>query len=395
VRTQDFLKQVAPSPKEIEDYQSDHSEELTRPKVIRVREIFLPLPAKAGPSGRQQLKERAEELLKQARLGKDFSQLAKAASQDEAGRVQGAEPGSVTRGQKGDAWDKVAFALAPGETGLVQTDKGFHLIMLAGIQKTEPLPAPEAKARALELLKERKSRELAREEAKRLQAETATTSFPEVAKKNKLALQETPLFTLTEPVPGLGAVRAFNQEAFSLKPKEVGLAEVPQGFAVLQATERQAAHLPSFEEAKGQVVKMYSRQEAEKMTAKEADQILARLHKGEPLAKVAAQAALPLKDSGYFTRTEGFLEQPLAEPLISGAFQLSAAKPYPNKPIFWQGKYYLLAFKNRRLPSPEDFQKDREALERRILANKQQLLLEAWFKEEWQRAQVSKPRQAS
>jgi peptidyl-prolyl cis-trans isomerase D len=395
VQSQDFLKKVAPTPQELEDYLSDHSEDLTRPKVVRVREIFLALPAKAGASGRQQVKERAEELLKQARQGKDFAQLARAAAQDEAGRAQVGEPALVARGQKGEAWDKVAFALAPGEVGLAQTDKGFYLIMLESIQKTEPLPAPEAKARALELLKGQKSRELAREEAKRLQAEAATTPFPEVAKKNKLTTQETPLFTLTEPLAALGGARAFNQEAFTLKPQEVGLAEVPQGFAVMQAAERQAAHLPPFEEVKDQMIKSISRQGAEKMAAKEADQILARLRKGEPLAKVAAQAALPLRDSGYFTRPDGFLQQPLAEPLTSGAFQLSAQQPYPDKPIFWQGKYYLLAFKNRRLPSPEDFQKDREDLERRILTNKRQLLLEAWFKEEWLRAQVSKPRQPS
>jgi peptidyl-prolyl cis-trans isomerase D len=395
VRSQDFLKQAEVSPQETEEYLKEHSGELVRPLVIRAREIFLALPAKANAAAKQQLKEKAEELLKQARQGQDFAQLARTASQDETSRMQGGDLGLVTRGKKGEAWDKVAFALAPGEVGLAQTDKGFHLIMLEDVQKTEPLPGAEAKARALEKIKEAKSRELARDEAKRLQSETATTSFPEVAKKSKLTIQETPLFTLTEPIPGLGAVRAFNQEAFSLKAQEVGLAEVPQGFAVLQSTERQAAHLPSFEEARDKVRQAVSRQESQKMAEKEAEQVLSRLRQGEPLAKVAAQAALPLKDSGYFTRLQGFLQQPLAEPLTSAAFQLSDKHPYPDKPAFWQGKYYLMAFKNRRLPSPEDFQKERENLESRILEDKRQVLLEAWFKQEWQRAQVSKPREGS
>jgi peptidyl-prolyl cis-trans isomerase D len=138
-----------------------------------------------------------------------------------------------------------------------------------------------------------------------------------------------------------------------------------------------------------------ARQEAQKMAEKEAEQLLTRLRHGEPLAKVAAQAALPFKDSNYFTRLQGFMQQPLAESLTTAAFQLSDKQPYPDKPTFWRGKYYLLAFKNKRQPSPEDFQKDRENLERRILEDKRQVLLEAWFKEEWQRAQVSKPRQGS
>ncbi len=387
IRSQDFLKKVELSPQETEDYLSDHRSELVRPMVIRVREIFLALPAKDSSVSQQQVKQKAEDLSKQARQGKDFAQLARTLS-------QGGEPVSVTRGKKGEAWDKVAFALAPGETGLVQTAKGFHLIKLEEIQKSEPLPEAEAKARAQEKIKEGKSRELARDEAKRLQAEAATTSFQEVATKNKLTPQETPFITLTEPIPGLGAVRAFNKEAFSLKAKEVGLAEVPGGFAVLQDIERKAAYVPTLEEAKDKVRQAVARQEAQKMAEKEAGQLLTRLGQGEPLAKVAAQAALPLKDSGYFTRLQGFMQQPLAEPLTSAAFLLSDKQPYPDKPITWQGKYYLLAFKKRRLPTPEEFQKDRENLERRVLEDKRQVLLDAWFREEWQRAQVSKPRES-
>jgi peptidyl-prolyl cis-trans isomerase D len=387
IRSQDFLSKVKVSPDETEDYLSDHHSELVRPMVIQVREIVLALPEKANSERRQQVKQKAEELLKQARQGKDFAQLAHSLS-------QGGESVSMTRGKKGEAWDKVAFALAPGEIGLAQTAKGFHLIKLEGIQKSEPLPEAEAKARAQENIKAVKSRELARDEAKRLQAEAVTTSFQEMTAKNKLTPQETPFLSLVDPIPGLGAVRAFNKEAFSLKAKEVGLAEVPGGFAVLQDVERKAAYLPNLDEVKDKVRQEVAKQEAQKMAEKEAGQLLARLRQGEPPAKVAAQAALPLKDSGYFTRIQGFMQQPLAESLTGAAFLLSEKQPYPDKPVAWQGKYYLLAFKGKRLPTQEEFQKDRENLERRVLEEKRQVLLEAWFREEWRRARVSKPRQS-
>ena len=393
IRSQDFLKKVEVSPDDMADYVSDHRSELVRPTVIKVREIFLANPAKAGPESRKLLKQKAEELLKQANQpGSDFAQLAQTMSQDEAHKSQGGELGDVSRGKQGEAWDKVAFALAPGEIGLAQTATGFHIIKVEGIQKSEPLPEAEAKARALEKIKAEKSLELARDEAKRLQAEATTTSFKEMAQKNKLTPQETPFITLTEPVPGLGVVRAFNKEAFSLKTKEVGLAEVPGGFAVLQDMERKAAYVPTFEEVKDKVRQAVAKEDARNMAEKDAGQLLTRLRQGEPLAKVAAQAALPLKDSGYFTRLQGFMQQPLAEPLTSAAFLLTGKQPYPDKPIAWQGKYYLLAFKNRRLPTPEEFQKDRENLERRVLEDKQQVILDAWFREEWHRARVSKPR---
>uniref|UniRef100_A0A7C3ZA41 Periplasmic chaperone PpiD n=1 Tax=Desulfobacca acetoxidans TaxID=60893 RepID=A0A7C3ZA41_9BACT len=395
LRPEDFRKQVQITPEEIENYQKEHDSELVRPATIRGREIVLPMPPKGDADTRQQLKKKAEDLLRQARQGQDFAQLARTFSKDEAHRLQGGDLGPVTRGKKGEAWDKVAFALEPGQVGLAQTADGFHIIKLEEILKTEPLPEAEAKAWAAEKLKELKSRQLAHEEAKNLQAETATAPFQEAARKRKLAPLETPLFSLAEPIPGLGAVKAFNQEAFSLKAKEVGLAEVPEGFAVMQAMARQPAALLSFEEAKDKVRQAVARQEAQKMAEKEAGQLLARLRQGEALAKVAAQNALPVKDSGYFSRVQGFLQQPLAESLTSAAFQLSEKNPYPPRPIFWQGKYYLLAFKGRRAPDQEEFQKERENLERRILQDKRQVLLEAWFREEWRRAKVSKPKQQS
>jgi peptidyl-prolyl cis-trans isomerase D len=395
IRSQDFRKQVEVSPQETEEYLKEHSSELVRAKVIRVREIFLALPSKATEAKRRQVKQQAEELLKKVRQGQDFAELARTSSQDKASRKQGGELGPVSRGEKGTSWDKVAFALAPGEVGLAQTGKGYHLIKLEEIKETEDLPEAEAKAQALEKLKQEKSLKLARDEAKQLQADTARATFQEVMKKNHLTSQETPFFTQTEPIQGLGSVKDFNQEAFTLKPKEVGVAEVPEGFAVMQALRYQPAALPSLEKAKDKVRQVVARQQAQKMAEKEAEQLLKRLRQGESLSKLATQAGLSLKDSGYFTRMQGFRQQPLAEPLTSASFLLSKQRPYPGRPIFWQGKYYLLAFKDRKMPPPEEFQEERDNLERLVLQNKRQVLLEAWLREEWQRAQVRKPRQGS
>jgi len=394
-RSQDFLNQVEIAPKALEDYLKENRAVLVRPKVIQVREVFLALPAKASAKERQKLEEKAQDILEKARQGKDFAQLARTVSPDQASHKKGGDSSLVKRGQKPQAWEKVAFAMAPGEVNLARTDKGFYLIKLEEITEKEPLPEGEAKALALEKLKTKRSQILAQDEAKRLLAKTASISFAEMARQNKLTPKETPLLTRAEPIPGLGSVPAFNLEAFKLKPKEVGLVEMPQGFALLELVQRQAATLPPLAETKDRVRLAVARQQAKKLAAKEAEGLLAHLRKGEPLARVAAQAGLPLKDSGYFTRLQGFVDQPLAEPLTSAAFQLTNKQPYPPQPIIWQGKYYILAFKKRRQPPPEDFQKEREILARQFLQDKRRLLLEAWLQKEWQRAQVTKPQQPS
>jgi|UniRef100_A0A7C5ALX4 peptidyl-prolyl cis-trans isomerase D len=389
-RAEDFRSQVKLTSKDLEDYVSEHRRTLVRPQSIRAREIFLAFPPKAGAAERQMLEKKAQELKLQALRGEDFAQLAQAHSQDAATAKRGGDLGVVKRGQKPPAWEKVAFALEPGQIGLASTDKGLHLIRLEDIKESAPLPEAEAKAWAKEKLSEARSRDLAREEAKRLAAEMAATSFTATVQKHQLTSTETPFFSQTEPVPGLGEVRAFAEEAFRLRPREVGLAEIPQGTAILQLLDRKPAGQLTLAQARERVQQAVARQKAQTLAAEEAEKLLARLRRGEPLARVAAQAALPLRDSGPFTRVQGFLNQPLAEAITTTAFQLSEKQPYPDKPVFWQGKYYLLAFRNRRAPAPEEFQKDRDTLARRLLEEKRRLLLEAWLTEEWQRARVRK-----
>jgi len=124
--------------------------------------------------------------------------------------------------------------------------------------------------------------------------------------------------------------------------------ELPSGFAVIQCVERQPARVPPLEKVKDKVRLAVSRQLARAQAEKEAAALLKRLQKGESLQKVAAAAKVPLKSSGWFTRSQGFLRQPLARSLTTAAFLLTPQKPYPPEPLFWKGQYYILAFKARR-----------------------------------------------
>jgi peptidyl-prolyl cis-trans isomerase D len=384
-----FLEQVKITPPELADYMQKHAGELLRPKVIRVRELFLALPPKASAADRARLEKKAQDLLLQAKKGADFAQLVEKNSLDEASRTKGGDLGEVKRGDKGADWDRVAFALKAGEIDLAITAKGYHLIRVEEVKETEKMPETEAKALATLKLKEEKARELARDAARRAREQMLGGNAAEVAQKFKVSLQETPLFAQTEPIAGLGAQRAFYDAAFKLKPQEVSpVVNLPLGFAVLQGVERQAAGVQPFEQVKERVRQAVARQAARKEAEAEAARLLDRLRQGEPLAKVAAQAALPVQDSGYFTRQQGFLKQPLADSLTTAAFQLSAKAPFPDKPLFFQNKYYILAFKSRRVPTEEDFKKEEARLREEFLQYKRQLIFDAWLAKERQRATI-------
>jgi parvulin-like peptidyl-prolyl isomerase len=103
---------------------------------------------------------------------------------------------------------------------------------------------------------------------------------------------------------------------------------------------------------------------------------------------VAAAAGLPVKESNFFTRFEGLEGQRQAEALTSAAFLLSKERPYPDQPVSWQDKYYILAFKERRPADMAEFQKDRDKMLSQLLEQKKQELIYAWLDAERRQAKI-------
>jgi len=386
-KLRDFQEQAKVTPAAVEKYLDDHSEEYTRAKVIRARQILLPLAPKATPAERQKIASQAAALEQQAREGADFADLAREHSQDAATKDKGGDLGDVRRGQQPAEWEKIAFSLPPGEVGQATTPQAIYLIKVDEVREKERIP--EAAAKAGKRLQEEQTRRLAREKAEQARKELSGGNLAAVAKKLGLSPQETPLMAMKDPVPGLGVQPSFNQVALGLKPQEVGrLVELPDGLAVLQGVERQVEHLPPLMQIKEKVRAAVKQQQAAQKAEAEAARLLKELRGGKTLAQVAAPAGLKVENSGLFTRTQGFLGQHQDEALNRAAFLLSRENPYPPQPLAWQHKYYLLAFSERREPDAKEFDKVRETLKKQVLEQKRQVMLSSWLDAERQQAKI-------
>ena len=112
---------------DIERAYNDNIQQYSTPEQIRASHILLRTEGKDEAA----VKAKAEDLLKQARAGADFAELARKHSEDEASAKNGGDLDYFGRGQMVPEFDLVAFAMESGQmSDPVKTQFGYHIIKL-------------------------------------------------------------------------------------------------------------------------------------------------------------------------------------------------------------------------------------------------------------------------
>jgi peptidyl-prolyl cis-trans isomerase SurA len=122
------LSKVSITTKEVRDFYQNHQDSIPdQPQSIKLGHILLEI--RPSQSTLDSLKKRAEMVLDLAKGGEDFASLALEYSDDPATAATGGDLGFFDRGSMIEKFEKVAFALDPGEiSDLVETEFGYHII---------------------------------------------------------------------------------------------------------------------------------------------------------------------------------------------------------------------------------------------------------------------------
>src|SRR5262245_46786379 len=118
---------TAITPADVERAYNDNIDQYRAPEQIRASHILLKTEGKDDAA----VKARAEGLLKDAKAGSDFAELAKKNSEDEGTAAKGGDLDFFERGRMVPEFDSAAFALKVGDiSDLVKTQYGYHIIKL-------------------------------------------------------------------------------------------------------------------------------------------------------------------------------------------------------------------------------------------------------------------------
>ena len=146
--------QVSVSKEEVTHYFEENREKLRRAEAAHVQEIFVPL--RGGPQEKATTREAVEAVLREARGGKDFSQLAREYSRGPSAS-SGGDIGWLTRRGGKTLLADAALKLKAGEiSDIVETPGGLHLLKVLEIKPASNVSLEEAQAQIEAKLREDK-----------------------------------------------------------------------------------------------------------------------------------------------------------------------------------------------------------------------------------------------
>jgi len=321
-------KTLATSEEDLRRYYAENQSRYTRAEERRASHILITAPKDAPAADRKKARERAEELLAEARRAPSkFGEVAKKHSQDPGSAPRGGDLDFFGRGAMVKPFEDAVFAMKPGEIGnIVETEFGYHVIQLTGVrggekQAFESVRA-EIEAEVRKQLAQRKFVELA-EQFTNTVYEQADSLQPAV---DKFKLEKRSATVTRNPAPGttgplaspklLGAV--FAEDAVRNKRNTDAVDLGNSTLVSARVVEHLPARTPPLADVKDRVRAAVVAQKAAELARKEGQ---ARLE----AVKADGNAALPQKGVLSRGQVQGLPRSVVDAVLAAPADKLPAA----------------------------------------------------------------------
>jgi peptidyl-prolyl cis-trans isomerase D len=296
-------------------------EQYTTPEQVRASHILFKTDGKDDAA----VKAKAEDVLKQAKAGADFAELAKKYSEDESSAKNGGDLDYFSKGRMVPEFDEVAFTLQPGQiSDLVKTQFGYHIIKVVDKKAAATKTLAEVRPQITDQLAYERAQAQAADLAQKLEKEIGKPSdLDTVAKAQGLTVQESGFFARDEPILGLGPSPEAAGKAFEMKTGEVGgPVRTSRGFAFETLVAKQDPYVPKLDEVKDRVKDEVIKVKARELSQQKAVEIAAKLRTASDFEKAAKAAGVSVKTTDLITRDQPIPDLGNATAVDDAAFTL-------------------------------------------------------------------------
>lgn len=392
LKPEDFKDKIALTESMLKAYYEEHLDNYWVPEKRRVSHILVRLSSQADDEEEKEAKEKIEEAEKKLKEGKDFVSLAKEYSEDSSTKDKGGDLGFFTKEEMASSsFIKSIFSLEKvGDTCIVKTPLGYHLVKLTQIKPAHTRSFEEVKKKIEEELILERSWEFARKEGEEIRRKLTShyITFEEYAQKHPDYVKTTPFFSRNERIENLGWVSQFNETAFSLKEGEISpLLKLPSGYCLLKLKERRPSYIPPLKEVKEEIEEKLTEEKSKTLAEKKAKEIRKKIKENTNLSSLAKEIGVEYKDLGYIRRSdwiEGMYQED-KEKFIKLAFSLQIKQI--SEPLLLTNGYYLIRLIDRN-SFLEELSKQKETFTKEILSQKRAEVINAWVENLKQKAKI-------
>lgn len=374
-----FRSKVELSDEEVREYYDENLETFKIPKTVEARHILLRVNQDADPETVKKTKDRALDILKLAKEGKDFAELAKQYSEGPT-RDKGGYLGKFKKEAMVKPFADMAFSLKAGEIGEpVRTQFGWHIIKVEKVNEASITSFDDAKKNIQKNLTDDMAKSLAYDEAETVSNDAIEEEdLINAAKERNMKILATDFFSSKGPIKGIKDSSKFASVAFNLTDKEISnVQEFENGYYILQLADKIQPKIPALDKVKEKVRLELIKEKQDEKAKADSETLLAALKSGKTMNTESKKFNLTPKTTGFFKRNGSIPEIGLERDIAEVAFQLTDKKQLPENVLKSSKGYYVIQFKDKKISDPENFSKEKEEMKNRLLAQKKSSIFDA------------------
>jgi peptidyl-prolyl cis-trans isomerase D len=384
------LKVVVP-PADVERAYNDNIEQYSTPEQVRASHILLKTEGKDDAA----VKAKAEDILKQAKAGADFGELAKKYSEDEGSAKNGGDLDYFTRGKMVPEFETVAFTLQPGQiSDLVKSPFGYHIIKVTDKKAGTRRTLADMRQQLTDQLAYERAQVQASELAANLEKQISKPAdLDKVAKAQGIAVQESGFFAKDEPIMGMGPSPEAGARAFDMKIGEVSPAlRAARGFVFITPVAKQDSYVPKLDEVKDRVRDEVIKIKARELAKQKADEVAGKLRGTSDFDKAAKAAGVDPKTTELLARDAPIPDLGSAPAVEDAAFKLSVGGVSDAIPT--DNGAAIVKLVEKQETSPSDYAQAKDKFRDEVLTDRRNRFFGAYMVKAKQRMKIEVNREA-